>query len=273
MLCTLTVMAQQSTRKLVNVEPDKRNAKVINRYNHCQKSSNLYSSERLSKDFTAIFWVDENSLMSTPDVEVSIIKKRIKNAIYNDKEDRVFFIQIKNKTDQPIYIDRSQSFRIDSDGTRYCYYDPHKPLDSLHRERILTIPPRATKNLNDYRWIKTPGGYVEIVEYPEEFLWNMKAVGITLGYVRWGESRLFTEKTTPFRRTFEICYSKAPDFSTYSHARINCYIHEIIGLYYPENYEYNILESRIVLVGDDRYSITSWLPCNESEPSVPVFVR
>ena len=261
MLCTLTAMAQQTSRKLVNAEPDKRNQKVINRYNQCHKSPDLYTDSPLSEDYTAIFWVDENSVMSTPDIEVTILKKRIKNAIYNDKEDRVYFIQIKNKTDQPIYIDRANSYRIDSDSTRYCYYDSHKRVDSLHRERVVTIPPRARKNLTDYRWIKNPqGNFVEIVEYPEEFLWNMQAVGISPGYLHRGDSRLFTEKTSPFSRTFQICYSKDQDFSTYSFAQINCYIHEIIAVYYPENYEYDILRSRHLILGDDEYSITSWLP-------------
>ena len=43
MLCTLTAMAQQTARKLVNAEPDKRNQKVINRYNQCHKSPDLYT--------------------------------------------------------------------------------------------------------------------------------------------------------------------------------------------------------------------------------------
>ena len=261
MLCSLVAMAQSATRKETTVEPDNRNQKIISRYNKCHKSVYMYPDERLSKDFTAIFWVDENSVMSTPDVEVTIVKKRIDNAIYDDKEDRVYFVQIKNKTDQPLYIDRGSSYRIDSDGTRYCYYDPHNPVDSLHKERVLTIPPRTTKNLTDYRWIKNPqSNLVEIVEYPEEFIWNLKAVGISVGYVHNGESRLFTEKTTPFRRTFQICYSKESDFSTYSLAQINCYIREIIGCYYPENYQYDKMQSRLLVEGVDEYSITSWLP-------------
>lgn len=274
MLCTLTAMAQQASRKLVNAEPDKHNQKVINRYNQCHANPGLYAGPELAMDFTAIFWVKENSVMSTPDIEVTIVKKRIGNPIYNDKEDRVYFVQIKNKTGQPIYVDRGNSFRIDSDSTRYCYYDPRKRVDSLHRERILTIPPHARRNLTDYRYIRTPkANYPEIVEYPEEFLWNMQAVGIRKGYVHRGESRIFTQDTTPFSRTFEICYSKESDFSTFSLARINCYIREIIGIYYPENYEYDILRDRRDIVGDDTYSITSWLPCYEASPSVPVIIR
>ena len=261
MLCLLAATAQSATRSETAVKPDKNNQKIISQYNRCHKSIYMYPDQRLSKDFTAIFWVDENSVMSTPDIEVTIVKKRIDNAIYNDKEDRVYFVQIKNKTDQPIYIDRGSCYRTDSDGARHCYYDAHNPTDSLHKQRVLTIPPRATRNLTDYRWIRNPqNNIVEIVEYPEEFAWNLEAVGITVGYVHNGESRLFTEKTSPFRRTFQICYSKESDFATYSMAQINCYIREIIGCYYPENYQYDKMKSRLQVEGVDEYSITSWVP-------------
>ena len=261
LLCSLTVMAQSATRKMVTVEPDNHNRKIIGRYNKCCKSPNMYPETQFSKDFTAIFWVAENSMMSNQDIEITIVKKRINNAIYDDKEDRVYFVQIENKTDKPLYIDRGCCFRIDSDGPRYCYYDPHDPVDSLYKERIVTIPPHGRKNLTDYRWIKNPqNNIVEVVEYPEEFLWNMEAVGISRGYLHIGGAKLFTEKNSPFSRTFEICYSKEADFSTYYLAQVNCYIREIIGCYYPENYQYDIFQSRYVVVGEDEYSITSWLP-------------
>ena len=261
MLCSLAALAQSPTRKMVTVEPDEHNQKIIARYNRCRKNPNMYPRTPFSKDFTAIFWVAENSMMSNQDVEISIVKERIDNALYDDKEDRVYFVQIKNKTDYPIYIDRGCCFRIDSDSTRYYYYDPHNPVDSIYRERMVTIPPHEQKNLTDYRWIRNPqSNVVEIVEYPEEFLWNMDAVGISWGYLYIDESRLFTEKNSPFSRTFEICYSKEPDFSTYSLAQIICYIKEIIGCYYPENYRYDLLKNHYIIVGDDKYSITSWLP-------------
>lgn len=85
MLCTLNAMAQQSPRNPVNAEPDKYNQKVISRYNRCNKSPNLYPEKELAKDFTAIFWVNENSVMSTTDIEVNILKKRIDNPLYSDK--------------------------------------------------------------------------------------------------------------------------------------------------------------------------------------------
>ena len=184
------------------------------------------------------------------------------NPIYNDKEDRVYFVQIKNKTSDTIYIDRSRCFRTDSDGSKYCYYDPSKCSDSLSTQRMIAIPPHAKRNLTDYRWVKNKrSGYVEIVEYPEEFLWNLDAAGMYEGYVNYDEVKTFTENNSPYYRTFLIAYSKQADFAIYSLATINFYIREIVGWRYPESIRENVkIVSESRLTGEDKYSITSWIP-------------
>jgi hypothetical protein len=260
LLCSMTAMAQE----MVYVGPDKKNQKVIDRYNRCHfrvpLGQNIYS--RKSKDFTAIFGVKTNSLMSNDDIEINFLKKWVDNPIYNDKEDRVYFVQIKNKTADTIYIDRSRCFRTDSDGSKYCYYDPSKCSDSLSTQRMIAIPPHAKRNLTDYRWVKNKrSGYVEIVEYPEEFLWNLDAAGMYEGYVCYDEVKTFTENNSPYYRTFLIAYSKQADFAIYSLATINFYIREIVGWRYPESIRENVkIVSESRLTGEDKYSITSWIP-------------
>lgn len=261
LICTISLMAQQPLQKLDYVRPDKYNEKVIKRYNRCHFRAALeqpfVKCGIKSKDLTAIFGVRTNSLMSNDDIEINFLKKRIQNPIYNDKEDRVFFVVIKNKTNQTIYIDRSHCFRIDSDGSKYCYFDPENRVDRESRQRMIAIPPHGKKNLTDFRWVKNKtGAFVEIIEYPEEFLWSTDAAKMYEGYVHYGESKLFTEEDSPFYRSFLISYSKQEDFSTYSLAMVNFYMKEVIGMYYPENYEYDAVNC--LLTGDDEYSITSW---------------
>ena len=127
---------------------------------------------------------------------------------------------------------------------------------------MLAIPPHGKRNLTDYRWVKRKGSnYVEFVEYPEEFLWNLKAAGMYEGFVNYEEVKSFTEDNSPFYRTFLIAYSKEADFTKYSLATINFYIREIIGWRYSEQIKENVkilTESR--LTGDEKYSITSWIP-------------
>ena len=205
LLCTTTTMAQQ----MVYVGPDQKNQKVIDRYNRCHFRVTLGQTlyRRKSKDFTAIFGVKTNSLMSNDDVEINFLKKWVDNPIYNDKEDRVYFVQIKNKTSDTIYIDRSRCFRTDSDGSKYCYYDPSKCSDSLSTQRMIAIPPHAKRNLTDYRWVKNKrSGYVEIVEYPEEFLWNLDAAGMYEGQI---------SRRIPLQRLISI-YAKSSDGATLS---------------------------------------------------------
>ena len=262
LLCSTTLVAQQ----MVYVGPDKNNQKVIERYNRCHYRISLaqvlLSGNNKSKDFTAIFGVKTNSLMSNDDIEINFLKKWVDNPIYNDKEDRVYFVEIKNKTSDTIFIDRSRCFRMDSDGSRYCYYDSLKRQDMNSTKKMIVIPPHDKRNLTDYRWVKhADGNYVEIVEYPEEFLWNLNAAGMYEGYVCYDDVKYFTEENSPYYRTFLIAYSKEPDFATYSLATINFYIREIIGWRYPEVIRDEIKEiSRMRLTGEYKYSITSWLP-------------
>ena len=275
LLCSMTAVAQhvsqnatphseQRSEKMVYVGPDKKNQKVIDRYNRCHYRASLGQTlyRRKSKDFTAIFGVKPNSLMSNDDIEINFLKKWVDNPIYNDKEDRVYFVQIKNKTSDTIYIDRSRCFRTDSDGSKYCYYDSTKCADALSVQRMIAIPPHSKRNLTDYRWVKRKeSNYVEIVEYPEEFLWNLDAAGMYEGYVCYEEVKTFTENNSPYYRTFLISYSKQADFATYSLATIHFYIREIIGWRYPESIKENIrIVSESRLTGEDKYSITSWIP-------------
>ena len=262
LLFSMPAMAQKKSREMIYVGPDNKNERVIERYNRCHFRPFLNMNQvhygYKARDFTAVFGVRSNSLMSNADIELSFVKKRILNPIYNDKEDRVYFVEIKNKTNHTIYVDRSICFRFDSDGTKYCYYDPDNASDSLAIQRIIVIPPHSKRNLTDYRWVKKAGNYVEIVEYPEEFLWNLESAGMYEGFVNYGETKYFTENNSPFYRSFVITYSKQEDFSTYSMLTANFYIREITGYYYPENYEYDIMNTR--LAGNDKYSITCWLP-------------
>ena len=262
LFCSTTLVAQE----MVYVGPDKNNQKVIDRYNRCHYrislSQVLLSGNNKSKDFTAIFGVKTNSMMSNDDIEINFLKKWVDNPIYNDKEDRVYFVEIENKTSDTIFIDRSRCFRMDSDGSRYCYYDSLKRQDANSTKKMIAIPPRAKRNLTDYRWVKhEDGNYVEIVEYPEEFLWNLDAAGMYEGYVCYDDVKTFTEENSPYYRTFLIAYSKQADFATYSLATINFYIREIIGWRYSEQIKENVkILTESFLTGDEEYSITSWIP-------------
>ena len=241
-------------QKLVEATPDKNNQKVIkryNRYHHPQR----YSSGR-SIGYTAVFGVKKNSVMSTADVEVNVVKRWVQDAAIDDMDNRLYFIEIKNKTDETIYIDKGNCYRIYNDSTRYCYFVPERD-DTSSCQRIIAIPPHAKKNLSEYHAVLIKNGpypELKIIDYPEDFNWDAKSAGVCEGLLQDLEVRSFTEDKSPYYRSFLITYSKEADFSTYSHLTIHFYMRQLIGAYYPELYKDIDIFDRL---GGDEYTITN----------------
>lgn len=245
----------QDSQKIVPAVPDNNNQKVIKRYNRYRHKHGDYAAAR--PGYTAVFGVMKNSVMSTEDVEVNIVKEWVQDAFYSDMMDRMYFVEIKNKTDQTIYIDKSLCFRIYHNGDRYCYFDPKRDNPDLS-QRMIAIPPHSQRNLSEYKVEKVKEGnssYLKIIDYPEEFKWDSKSAGITEGFIQESEVRSFTEDQSPYHRSFVIAYSKAEDFSTYSLLTINCYMRQLIGNYYPELYSGVFDEFK--RFGADKYTITN----------------
>ena len=243
-------------KKLVFVLPDNNNQKVIKRYNRYIHRPRFMSGH--SFGYTAVFGVRTNSVMSNDDVEVNIVKKWVQDAAINDQDNRLFFLEIKNKTDKTIYIDRGYCFRIYNNGSRYRYFDPERD-DTCSRQRVIAIPPHSKRNLSDYKAeLINRGKYSElkIIDYPEEFNWNAKAAGVHKGRLQVGEVVSFSEDNSPYYRSFLISYSKDANFSEYSYLIVNCYMRQLIGSYLPEVYQGNFF-SDFNLIGGDKYTITN----------------
>lgn len=115
-----------------------------------------------------------NSVMSTDEVEVNVVKRWVQDAAVNDRDNRLFFVEIKNKTGDTLYIDKHYCFRIYNNGRRYRYYDPYRD-HADPAKRFIAIPPHSKRNLSDYKAeLINKGKYNElnILDYPEEFYWN-----------------------------------------------------------------------------------------------------
>lgn len=255
-LMAMTLSVPLYAQNLVSATPDKNNQKVIKRYNcYSHRQVSLGQSAR-AVGYTAVFGVKKNSVMSTDDVEVNVVKRWVQDAAIDDMENRMYFVEIKNKSDQTLYIDKSRCYRIYQDSTKYCYFDPERD-DTSYIHRVIAIPPHKKKNLSDYQAVLIKSGKypeVKIIDYPEDFQWDSKAAGICEGYLSDYEVRTFTEDNSPYYRTFEIAYSKDEDFSTYSLLTINFYMRQLIGCFYPELYRDNDIFD---LLGGDQYTITN----------------
>ena len=252
----MTVMLPSYAKKLVIVVPDHNNQKVIKRYNRYQHRDRFTSGGALG--YTAVFGVRTNSVMSTDDVEVNVVKKWVQDAVVNDQENCLYFVEIKNKTDDTIYIDKGYCFRIYNNGSRYRYFDTEREQEGSSK-RFIAIPPHSKKNLSDYKAeLINKGKYKElkIVDYPEEFYWTGKSAGVYKGRLNAGEVISFSEDASPYYRSFLITYSKKKEFSEYSYLTINLYMRQLIGAYWPERYQGSFF-SDFSLIGGDKYTITS----------------
>ena len=250
-----TMSVSSYAQKMITATPDKNNQKVIKRYNSYSHRWVTPSSLDRAVGYTAVFGVKKNSIMSTEDVEVNVVKRWVQDAAVDDMENRMYFVEIKNKSDKPLYIDKSRCFRIYHDGKRYCYYDSTRTDTSL--QRVIVIPPHSKKNLSDYRAILIKKGQfpeLKIIDYPEDFHWDAKVAGVCEGFLSDYEVRSFAEDKSPYYRSFEIAYSKDEDFSTYSLLTINFYMRQLIGCYYPELYRDNDIFD---CLGANQYTITN----------------
>ena len=255
-LMATTMSVSLYAQKMIDATPDKNNQKVIKRYNYYSHRGAPPSSAGRAIGYTAVFGVKNNSIMSTEDVEVNVVKRWVQDAAVDDMENRLYFVEIKNKSNKPLYIDKSHCYRIYHDGKKYCYYDPERDDTSLI-QRVIVIPPHSKKNLSDYRAILTKKGQfpeLKIIDYPEDFHWDAKVAGICEGFLSDYEVRSFTEDKSPYYRSFVIAYSKDEDFSTYSLLTMNFYMRQLIGCFYPELYRDNDIFDRL---GANQYTITN----------------
>lgn len=245
---------------LVQTSPDDNNEKVIQRYNRYWFYPVGYGSLG-SYYYTMLFGVKKNSVMSNQDVEMRVYKKWITNPMVNDDELRVYFIEIINKSDKPIYIDREHCYKIDSQHGTTTYYDSKK---AGKVERFLVIKPHKKANLSDYPYEIKKGGYLDYAEQPEDFSVIGHKIGVEPEYMRVGQRKEFSEEEALCTKEFVITYSKDKDFTTYSQLNANFYLRQIAAFYFPEldkreSIEYE--EHR----GLDEYTITSF--CNMYLPS------
>ena len=233
----MVMSAPSHAKKLVFLAPDNNNQKVIKRYNRYKHRHRV--SPYRSQGYTAIFGVRSNSVMSTDEVEVNVIKKWVQDVAVTDQDNRLFFVEIKNKTRDTIYIDKGYCFRIYNNGKRYRYFDPNT-VETDEIQRFIAIPPHSKRYLSDYKAVLiNKGKYkeVKIIDYPEEFDWNARSAGVYKGYLHQYEVRSFSEDHSPYYRSFLISYSKDRDFSEYSYLIINFYMRQLIGSFFPELYE------------------------------------
>lgn len=101
---------------------DARNVELISLYNKHYDSVESPSKRGGANRYILIFGMKNTSVISNEDIEISFLRK--KTTITNFEVERITYnINIKNKTNKTIYIDKGNCFKIFDDGNSYCYYE------------------------------------------------------------------------------------------------------------------------------------------------------
>ena len=120
---TPTTQESSSSARYIQKSADERNAELFSLYNkYYSPTAKLQKAKGSTKYYMLIFGVKSSSIMSNEDIEMTFVRAVAPLAYRHSHV--ICYINIKNKTDKTIYIDRGNCFRILNDGTFYCYYEP-----------------------------------------------------------------------------------------------------------------------------------------------------
>lgn len=106
----------KSSQRHIKKPADLRNKELISLYNRIYEPRKLSEKKSAAKEAMLIFGIKPSSVMSNEDIEMSFIRD-CPNGY------PIYYINLKNKTDRTLYIDKGNCFRLLHDGTFFCYYD------------------------------------------------------------------------------------------------------------------------------------------------------
>lgn len=118
------VTSKASSQHYVKKPADARNAEIISWYNTIyQPTKKVKVKDKATGMGIAIIGVKSKSIMSNADIEMKIVRKIVDNPNAGGYDDQRYYINLTNKTDRTIYIDKGNCFRLDSKGESFCYYN------------------------------------------------------------------------------------------------------------------------------------------------------
>ena len=257
--------------------PDNNNPSLLNIYNSVIGFRDKKNSGKIAKDGLCKFGITRNSVLSSKDLEISII--RLPKFRYCCQ----YGIILKNKSKHPIYIDLGNTFKITSNGVFEVYFDNSRQVTvnkgggsgvslglgsvanalgiggvvgtlangvaieqksesstsiSYSKQRVLVIPPLGKCFLSEHEEVSTKKD-TEYLSHGEQYCIKLGKKLIN----RW-ESLLFTEENSPWKQNYIVTYSDNESFSTYKTVEFGVYIQQVFGT------------KGLCLYGDDTNRIT-----------------
>ena len=254
-----------SVTKLVELDPDDKNAEIIkrsqdNNLTNTNPNKNKYNNHATKWALTSSSVISNCQAMAEFEHYESI-----------NYGGRLHFYNLAfiNKLDIPIYVDLANSFCVSSNGESRCYYDPSTTLTtnsgvsrgvstniyginvgvggnrsssvSYQDQRFVMVAPRGKGYVSQWKWLirgeivterrnsnVIQSNIAELVSVGECFDVVGNALGQLYGF-RTNKDNFYTEANSPLKKEYYITYSTDPDFRTYSVLKFTVYLHQTIG--------------------------------------------
>lgn len=114
------------SQNFVRKPADKRNVELIDMYNNVYSpKKNLKNRNKKANSYILFFGVEPSSIMSNDEIEIQLVRTDMNIFGF---ETLAYNINIKNKTNRTIYIDKGNCFKIFADGKSFCYYNSTKQI-------------------------------------------------------------------------------------------------------------------------------------------------
>lgn len=227
---------------------------------------NIKSSKKKAKEFFPIMAFTDSSVISTKDLTIVIDPTAVEYYDGGWKVKMGYAIQIINKTDQPIYIDRANSFRRFNDFSTQSYYDNQQTTvshgsssgggiglgigpvgvgiggssgstysENHGTDRFLIIGPKSKANLLDYKYIRLSEKKAKFKTISDIEYWGFNLNKNNSTPIAEGEVKTYTEETTPYSNKYFITYSTDPEFRNCYTIDFELYAKYIVGAKIKQN--------------------------------------
>lgn len=236
--------------KFLEPVPDIDNSDLI-RLPNIECSNQFKTKNKSAKYGVPVMWISENSIVSTKDLSMRIV------GVFTGAHVR-YYIELTNKADRNIYIDKANSFKISNDGVASSFYDNRiintskssgvgvsiglgSVTGALGIGGILgTLASGISVGVGSSKGTSTTYSDEQVIIIPphgkkylneismhsdaESYMFDVKTIGL-----RDGEFREYSNETSPYKISYQIIYSLSPDFNNYSAIYSELYARYMIG--------------------------------------------
>lgn len=230
-----TVLTTSGTAKYVKRETAGNNAELRNKYNPDVKF-NLKPRNSKAHNSFPIMGMAPSSILANDEVEMNFVKKVVWNYYHNAYCLR-YYIEITNKTDSIIYVDKGNSYRLVA-GIKSMFFDMEffrmssaiAPVSSTPEPfchlRYLPIPPHSSAYISECRWgYNADNKWTQLDEAEYYYIPDGNGQPLKSGhYLEYGP-----DNTPHSKFQYVITYSTSPDFKTYSSLDASLYVRYVVA--------------------------------------------